>query len=156
MSSGDDHDNFNYNVCGAMVLTGFATLALKSDPSVLYASLGFGLGTYYVLSPDLDLKHSNPSKRLGIFRILFAPYRKLSGKHRSTISHSPILSNAIRVAYCLIPVIALCFYKGWESQLFALLMGKSARAVYVGLELSTITHLILDWQYSFRKKIKHF
>lgn len=150
MSSGRDHDKFNMTLCA---IAASASVVTGSSQGLL-ACVGFAAGTL-ILSPDLDLKQSNPSRRLGIFKPLFAPYRRLAGHHRSSISHSPLLSNFVRVAYCLVPAIAYLAYTRQLEQLRWLLSDRFI-AVYVGLELSTITHLILDWQYSVKRKIRHF
>jgi uncharacterized metal-binding protein len=150
ISSGKTHDNINALCCVAIASYSVAT----SNTLGLFTAAGFGLGTVF-LSPDLDLGKSNPTNRLGLLKPFFAPYRKLCGHHRSIISHSPILSTFIRVVYCLLPIIC---YLAFTQQLALLEHLTSAWfiSVYIGLELSTDVHLVLDWQYSLRKKIKHF
>lgn len=94
ISSGKIHDKVNLVIMLGTLITG---IIIKSDSTII-TGLGIGLGTVW-LSPDLDLAKSNPSNRLGLFKILLAPYRSICGHHRSWVSHSPILSSLIRVAY---------------------------------------------------------
>lgn len=149
MSAGKDHDNFN---AGITVLCIAASTVM---PTMLYVGAGVAIGTIW-LSPDLDLKQSLPSARLSLLSPLFRPYRALCGHHRSMISHAPILSTAIRVLYCLIPLIVYCAYSSNLELILKLLLDNRFHAVYLGLELSAICHLLLDLQYSFRKKIRHW
>jgi uncharacterized metal-binding protein len=145
MSSGKSHDNFN---------SGITLLCVASStvmPSMLYVAAGVAIGTVW-LSPDLDLKQSRPSSRLLFLKPFFAPYRTLCGHHRSIVSHSPILSTAIRVFYCLIPLTAYCFYVKDPTLILKLLLDTRFHGIYVGLELSTITHLTLDLQSSLRRR----
>lgn len=61
---------------------------------VFLISMVFGV---FFLSPDLDTK-SKSYKRWGIFRFMWIPYMKLV-KHRSFISHFPVISSFIRAVY---------------------------------------------------------
>jgi uncharacterized metal-binding protein len=116
------------------------------------ASLAFLLGGL-LLSPDLDTR-SNPSQRWGPLRWLWWPYRKLL-RHRSLLSHSPLLGTAIRLAYlallCLGLNLLLAPLGGpppqqllqmavdlWRQQRPLLL------AALVGVEASAWLHLIQD------------
>ena len=58
--------------------------------------LAFLLGGLW-LSPDLDTR-SNPTRRWGPLRLLWWPYRRLL-RHRSLLSHSPLLGSAGRLLY---------------------------------------------------------
>ncbi len=71
---------------------------------------GYLIGTF-LLSPDLDMKNSKPSKRWGPLRLLWRPYQAKS-KHRG-ISHMPILGSFIRLAYLNLFVIALYLILSW-------------------------------------------
>jgi uncharacterized metal-binding protein len=72
-------------------------------PGVAIASLAFLVGGLW-LSPDLDT-HSRATARWGPLRQLWWPYRRLL-RHRSLVSHSPVLGSAGRLAY-LLGVLAL-------------------------------------------------
>ncbi len=63
---------------------------------VFSISLAFGI---FMLSPDLDTK-SKSYARWGILRFIWIPYRKIM-KHRSFLSHFPIVSSFIRAFYLI-------------------------------------------------------
>lgn len=65
---------------------------------IAVASLAFLLGGLW-LSPDLDTP-SRASARWGPLRILWWPYRRLL-RHRSLLSHSPLIGTSGRLAYLL-------------------------------------------------------
>lgn len=151
MASGKTHDRLNSIATFGTICLG---LVLKSDP-VIITGLGIGLGTVY-LSPDLDLAKSNPTNRLGPFKLFLGPYRAMCGHHRSWVSHSPVVSNLIRVAYFMSPIVIFCIYKGYDYQLAKVVLSKEFFYALVGLEIATNLHLFLDWQYSyFKGKVKH-
>jgi len=60
--------------------------------------LGYTIGTFF-LSPDLDLKHSKPTKRWKFLKIIWYPYQKVF-KHRG-LSHIPILGTFLRLFYLM-------------------------------------------------------
>ena len=72
----------------------------------------------FLLSPDLDLKVSDPMKNWGILRLLWRPY-SYAFKHRG-LSHMPIVGTLTRllymvlVAYVLFAVINVFFDLGWQ------------------------------------------
>jgi uncharacterized metal-binding protein len=70
---------------------------------IAVATLAFLLGGLW-LSPDLDTV-SRATARWGPLRPLWWPYRRLL-RHRSLLSHSPVLGSAGRLAY-LLTVLAL-------------------------------------------------
>jgi len=134
-------------------------------------SVGYVLGTF-LLSPDLDLKHSKPSKRWKALKILWRPYQKKS-KHRG-ISHIPILGTFTRLLYIFLIITALyyLFYfflsSYWQegtqkiSQLNPLFLAEKLAYkewtfyALLGLIASEIIHISLDLLWSFWKRIKPF
>ena len=149
MSKGIHHDRFNTVVTLSLLMGGLA----KGDINIVSCAVGLAVGTLW-LSPDLDLARSNPTNRLGVVKLLYAPYRKLCGHHRSIISHSPILSNLIRFVYTFTPFIALAVALGHQDTVRTILNSELFLWFYLGLETSTDIHLILDWQYSLRKRFR--
>ena len=118
----------------------------------LTAGLAFLVGGLW-LSPDLDTR-SNPSRRWGPLRILWWPYRRLL-RHRSLISHSPLIGTTGRLAYlgCVVGLVSWLAHpwgapsphelarwlaQGWQQQRGLTL------AVLVGLEASAWLHLLQD------------
>ncbi len=58
-----------------------------------------------MLSPDLDTK-SKIHSRWGLLRFIWFPYRKVI-RHRSIISHFPILGSIIRTLYLILSLTIL-------------------------------------------------
>ena len=140
-------------------------------PKEFYIPFGLGYlaGTFF-LSPDLDLKHSKPSKRWKFLKIVWYPYQKKS-KHRG-ISHLPIFGTFIKLLYILI-VLTILYYliylvaflywkEGLEtlskvSPLFlieGLAQKESAFYMLLGVLASEIMHIIADVLWSVWRKIK--
>jgi len=134
-------------------------------------SVGYVLGTF-LLSPDLDLKHSKPSKRWKALKILWRPYQKKS-KHRG-ISHIPLLGTFTRLLYIFLIITALYYLlyfflsHYWQestqkiSQLNPLILVEELAYkewtfyALLGLIASEIIHISLDLLWSFWKRIKPF
>jgi uncharacterized metal-binding protein len=116
------------------------------------AGLGFLVGGLW-LSPDLDTR-SNPTRRWGPLRLLWWPYRRLL-RHRSLVSHSPLLGTAGRLLYLAALLLVLCQLAqpiGAPSPLQLLSHGRMLwrqqpallLAVLAGVEASAWLHLIQD------------
>lgn len=96
MSSGVEHDR------GALIAGGLAILACAAAGvafdlrlgSVAAVSFLFGV---FMLSPDMDLRNSHPTRRWGPLRILWRPYSRMHA-HRG-ISHSILFGTLGRVGY---------------------------------------------------------
>jgi uncharacterized metal-binding protein len=134
-------------------------------------SVGYVLGTF-LLSPDLDLKHSKPSKRWKALKILWRPYQKKS-KHRG-ISHIPLLGTFTRLLYIFLLITALYYLLYfllsyyWQestqkiSQLNPLILVEELAYkewtfyTLLGIIASELTHISLDLLWSFWKRIKPF
>jgi uncharacterized metal-binding protein len=134
-------------------------------------SVGYVLGTF-LLSPDLDLKHSKPSKRWKALKILWRPYQKKS-KHRG-ISHIPILGTFTRLLYIFLIITALYYllyfflFYYWQesipkiSQFNPLILVEELAYkewtfyTLLGLIASELTHISLDLLWSFWNRIKPF
>ncbi len=116
------------------------------------ASAGFLIGGL-LLSPDLDT-HSRPTARWGAMKLLWWPYRRLL-RHRSLLSHSPLLGTALRLTYlgCIVMVLAAAlqpfgappplrlWHQGeglWQQHQGLVL------AAVVGVEASSWLHLMQD------------
>lgn len=121
-------------------------------PGIATAALAFLLGGLW-LSPDLDTR-SNPTRRWGPLRLLWWPYRRLL-RHRSLLSHSPLLGTSGRLLYLMALLLALCLLgrplgAPGPAELLALLRGLWQQqrdlglAVLLGLEASAWLHLLQD------------
>lgn len=116
------------------------------------AALAFLLGGLW-LSPDLDTI-SRPSRRWGPLRLLWWPYRRLL-RHRSLLSHSPLLGSAGRLLYLAALLLGLSLLAGplgAPSPTDLLAAGRAlwqeqrplALAALVGVEASAWLHLLQD------------
>ena len=113
-----------------------------------------------MLGPDLDIL-SIQYKRWGPIRWIWLPYQ-IAIKHRSTLSHGPIIGTALRVVYlsvwialfALVTVEVLNLV--WDAQLtweklqtpFRYLLRRyfiEWVAVIIGLELGAISHSASDF-----------
>ena len=139
-------------------------------PKELYVPFGIGylVGTF-LLSPDIDLPNSRPTRRWSFLRCLWAPYQSVS-KHRG-ISHLPVVGSLTRLAYLVGVVLFLYFVLlGIVSTLdrgFALLLAnfnpfeflndlfRSEESLYfvAGVICADVVHTMLDGVSSFVKKL---
>lgn len=175
MPSGRTHDSitlWGLPLVAAVTFerTRSASLTLLVSGGYLFSGLMFG--------PDLDT-HSCQYKRWGLLRWIWLPYRR-SMRHRSLLSHGPILGTVVRVLYLLgclsmglgaivlgsaIAHVALgegeqwlAFTQQYSSQSLAWL-GRSLLqhfpvwlALGIGLELGALSHTTSDWIGSFYKR----
>ena len=149
MASGRDHDRATWLLA---LPFGLLWWPIQGLLGVTAAGLAFLIGGLW-LSPDLDT-HSNPSRRWGPLKILWWPYRRLL-RHRSLISHSPLIGTAGRLAYLSCLVLALTAVlqplgtpppmRLWQlaGQLWQQHQSLLIAAV-VGVEASSWLHLIQD------------
>jgi uncharacterized metal-binding protein len=149
MASGRSHDRATWALSLPFGLLWWPLLGLAG---VACAGLAFLLGGL-LLSPDLDTR-SNPTRRWGPLRLLWWPYRRLL-RHRSVVSHSPVLGTLGRLLYLGALLIGL----SWLGQPLgapgpAALVQRAQQlwqahqplviAALVGLEASTWLHLLQD------------
>lgn len=151
MSSGKVHDQWGVSAGIALGTFGLAT------QNLIFSSAGLGclVGTLW-FSPDLDLPQSLPSKRWGFLNPIWFPYRKIVGRHRGFLSHSPIISTLGRVIYFgllvsfIVVILRVSEYfpaanslpfpeSPWGSEWLFLL------GFLGGMEIATDIHLVLDY-----------
>jgi uncharacterized metal-binding protein len=149
MASGQQHDRATWLLALPFGLLWGPWLGLAGITAAALAFLAGGLW----LSPDLDTR-SNPSRRWGPLRLLWWPYRHLL-RHRSLISHSPLLGSAGRLLYLAALIAGLAWllqpwgapspqqlglglHKLWQEQ------RPLSLAVLCGVEASAWLHLIQD------------
>jgi len=142
VSDGSKHDRIGVTVFAAI---GAVPILLKEfHAGVCLLSVSGIFGTLY-LSPDLDCKGCYKAKswhrwqrlRLGWYWNLYA---KTIPYHRHWLSHSVLISNFYRVIWLLFPIVFLLGFNNFEIEIDWYNLGYC----FVGLELSTILHLILD------------
>ncbi len=130
---------------------------------------GYLVGTF-LLSPDLDLPRSRPSKRWRSLRFIWRPYQAVS-KHRG-VSHVPIIGTSLRLTYFLLVLFFLYFVLlGISSkyvpeikelllsfdpfELFSRLAEKEEVFYFaLGVILSEVFHVFLDLLTSRLKRFK--
>jgi uncharacterized metal-binding protein len=144
MSSGKAHD-----LSIAIVLPPVSLITFLYLPTVVTSPIApFWLLAGYLaggiwLSPDIDLKQSRPSQRLGILSVLWKPYRKASG-HRG-FSHLPIVGTLSRVIYIAFPAIVWMLITNYNPTQFLWHHRELLASLFLGLEISTWVHLCMDY-----------
>ncbi|MEG4996442.1 metal-binding protein [Microcoleus sp. B4-D4] len=138
-----------------------SNLTLLVSGSFLFGGLMFG--------PDLDI-YSCQYQRWGWFKPIWLPYQK-SLRHRSFLSHGPLIGTALRILYLAIwiavfGVLGLVIAEkignlagNWQDSVLG--WGRSISehyieilAVYIGLELGAMSHYLSDWGGSAYKRFK--
>ena len=149
MASGRQHDRAT-----VLLALPFGVLwwPLLGPLGTAVVSLAFLIGGLW-LSPDLDIR-SRASRRWGPLQWLWWPYRRVL-RHRSPLSHSPLLGTALRLGYLggLLILFALALTPWGGPEPLALLqpiadLWQHRRplliAALLGVEASCWLHLILD------------
>lgn len=143
-----NHDRLGYTIAASttIVSTIMGIPAWVTGPVVV----GCLIGTVW-LSPDLDLHHSKPSQRWGIFQPLWKKYAKKS-KHRG-LSHMPIIGNMTRVFYFLTRFLGLPL-----AGLIALCINYPQIIIHLvllvcGIEVYCISHIMSDHISSLWKRL---
>lgn len=156
MPSGRTHDQITL-WCLPFVIG--LTVAITRQPTiVVIVAIAFLIGGF-MLGPDLDI-HSVQYTRWGPIRWIWLPYQ-IAIKHRSMLSHGPIIGTALRVIYlsvwlALFAVIGIELFNSlWDAQLTWSTLKDPFRylakryfmewiAIVVGLELGSISHSVSD------------
>jgi uncharacterized metal-binding protein len=157
MPSGRTHDRITlwllpWVVGLSLLITRRAELTLLMAGGFLFSGLMFG--------PDLDI-YSIQYQRWGVLRLIWWPYRSLL-RHRSWLSHGPIVGTTLRIVYFL---AFLLFLGGIILGIVQLIWGTAANwlelgkklvlllvkqyphyliALGVGLELGSLSHALSD------------
>ncbi len=121
-----------------------------------------------MFGPDLDI-YSRQYQRWGLLRWIWIPYQK-SLRHRSFLSHGPIIGTTLRVIYLsgvvgilviLGTVVAQILGNGdWSRQFLNETVGRSLNhipellALFLGLELGAMSHSLSDWSNSAYKRFQ--
>ncbi|MEB3283083.1 MAG: metal-binding protein [Lyngbya sp.] len=167
MPSGRTHDRITLWCLPAV--TGLTYGQTRSSHLTLIVA-GCFLFSGLMFGPDLDIHRSYHFQRWGWLRWLWLPYQK-SVRHRSFLSHGPIIGTAVRILYLTVwaailavPVV-LVAPSVWEVQwslsevarmiLRSLsLHSKEWLAIFLGLELGAMGHYLSDWTGSAYKRIQ--
>ncbi|PLZ87153.1 metal-binding protein [Fischerella thermalis CCMEE 5198] len=165
MPSGQTHDRIT--LWALPFVTGATFAQTKSGNLTLLVASGFMFGGL-MFGPDLDI-YSRQYQRWGLLRWIWIPYQK-SLRHRSFLSHGPIIGTTLRVIYLsgvvgilviLGTVVAQILGNGdWSRQFLNETVGRSLNhipellALFLGLELGAMSHSLSDWSNSAYKRFQ--
>ncbi|WP_138501302.1 metal-binding protein [Nostoc sp. PA-18-2419] len=166
MPSGRTHDRIT--LYALPFVAGITFWQTGSSNATLLVAGGFLFGGL-MFGPDLDI-YSVQYQRWGFLRWIWLPYQK-SLRHRSFLSHGPIIGTTLRVLYlgCLLAILAiftlaiaqkLCNLSfTWQD--LGRTVGRSLIdydseyvALYLGLELGAMSHSLSDWSGSAYKRFQ--
>jgi uncharacterized metal-binding protein len=166
MPSGRTHDRIT--LWALPLVTGVAFWQTKSGNLTLLVAAGFLFGGL-MFGPDLDI-YSRHYQRWGLFRFIWLPYQK-SLRHRSFLSHGPIIGTTVRVLYlssliAILGILALVAgEKLWNMPLNWQTIGDTVihtlsvygtefLTLFLGLELGAMSHSFSDWGGSAYKRFQ--
>jgi uncharacterized metal-binding protein len=145
-------------------VAGITLWQTRSSSVTLLVAGGFMFGGL-MFGPDLDI-YSVQYQRWGFLRWIWLPYQK-SLRHRSFLSHGPIIGTTLRVLYLgcwlvLLAVIVLAVAARWWNVVFNWQdLGRSLLhydiecvALLLGLELGAMSHSLSDWGGSAYKRFQ--
>ncbi|MBD2448533.1 metal-binding protein [Nostoc sp. FACHB-152] len=166
MPSGRTHDRIT--IWALPLVAGVTFWQSRSSSVTLLVAGGFMFGGL-MFGPDLDI-YSRQYQRWGFLRWIWLPYQK-SLRHRSFLSHGPIIGTTLRVLYlsCLLAVTAFVALvvveklgniafnwqvlgKNVERSLVS--YGTEFLALFLGLELGAMSHSLSDWSGSAYKRMQ--
>ena len=164
MPSGQTHDRIT--LWGLPFVTGL-TFVLCLNGNITLVLAGAYLFSGLMFGPDLDL-YSRPYQRWGYFRWIWIPYQKAL-RHRCLLSHGLIIGTTLRILYLsfwlsilgifLLGIAQLVWDVGWNWQTLTQVAKRSLTqntaewiALFLGLELGAISHIISDWGSSTYKR----
>ena len=164
MPSGKTHDRITLWLLPAIVIAAY--LLTRSSDLTLLCAVGFFVSGL-ILGPDLDI-HSLHYRRWGWLRFFWLPYQKLI-PHRSWLSHGFLVGTSIRLLYLsvwlflaaalLLAIAQLFIGFDWNWHSFAIERIKMisdrwqlAIALFIGLELGSMSHYLSDGLVTSRKK----
>lgn len=166
MPSGKTHDRITFWILPVVAVLTFGQT--QSGILTLLVSGGFLFGGL-MFGPDLDI-YSRQYQRWGFLRWIWIPYQK-SLRHRSFLSHGPIIGTALRSLYLSLWIILLgglviliadllgVETTGWKTSTELALSSVSEYqaegiALLLGLELGAMSHSLSDWGGSAVKRFK--
>jgi uncharacterized metal-binding protein len=166
MPSGRTHDRIT--LWALPFIAGVTFLETHSGNLTLLVAGVFMFGGL-MFGPDLDI-YSRHYQRWGIFRFIWLPYQK-SLRHRSFLSHGPIIGTTLRVFYLsmvvsvvviLILVVAekLSNTTGnlhlFENNFIHIVSHYNIEFLFLflGLELGAMSHSLSDWSNSAYKRFR--
>lgn len=150
------------------IIAGLTLWYTRSANLTLIVAGGFMFGGL-MFGPDLDI-YSIQYKRWGLLRWIWLPYQR-SLRHRSILSHGPLIGTTVRILYFTTIVSIFAFVviliaekfvnfdlKWREVGKIALFTLDNYRweilTVFIGLEFGAMSHYVSDWTSSLIKRIQ--
>ncbi|MDF5707090.1 MAG: metal-binding protein [Nostoc sp. S4] len=166
MPSGRTHDRIT--LYALPFVAGITFWQTRSSNATLLVAGGFLFGGL-MFGPDLDI-YSVQYQRWGLLRWIWLPYQK-SLRHRSFLSHGPIIGTTLRLLYlgCLLAILAIfaltIAQKLWNLSITWQDLGRTVGrslidydteyvALFLGLELGAMSHSLSDWSGSAYKRFQ--
>ncbi|MBW4641643.1 MAG: metal-binding protein [Goleter apudmare HA4340-LM2] len=166
MPSGRTHDRITLYTLP--FVTGVSLWQTRSSNVTLLVAGGFLFGGL-MFGPDLDI-YSVQFQRWGWLRWIWLPYQK-SLRHRSFLSHGPIIGTTLRVVYLVTLLGILAIFVliiaqklggvAFTWQDLGATVGRSLTvysteflALFLGLELGAMSHSLSDWGGSAYKRFQ--
>ncbi|MBD2503077.1 metal-binding protein [Anabaena azotica] len=166
MPSGRTHDRIT--LWALPMVAGVTFWQTRSGNVTLLVAGGFMFGGL-MFGPDLDI-YSRQYQRWGFLRWIWLPYQK-SLRHRSFLSHGPLIGTTLRVVYLssLLAVLTLVILAVADKLLNMAVtwqdvertVGRSLSsytpeflALFLGLELGAMSHSLSDWGGSAYKRFR--
>ncbi|QOV21164.1 metal-binding protein [Anabaenopsis elenkinii] len=166
MPSARTHDRIT--LYSLPLIAGVTLWQTRSSNLTLLVAGGF-MFSGLMFGPDLDI-YSRQFQRWGFFRCIWLPYQK-NLRHRSMLSHGPIIGTTLRVIYlgCLLWFAAIVILVmgeilgivtlTWRD--LGVIVGRSLMvytteylALFLGLELGAMSHSLSDWGGSAYKRLQ--
>lgn len=160
MPSGRTHDRITLWLLPPLAASAF--IVSHSGEQTLLLAGGF-LFSGLMFGPDLDI-HSVQYRRWGFLRFIWHPYQATL-KHRSWLSHGPIVGTFVRLLYLsgilILAGIPLLTLLNWDWLFFfeqavqlIEIHPQETIALLIGLELGSISHSLSDSLGSSYKRLK--
>jgi uncharacterized metal-binding protein len=166
MPSGRTHDRIT--MYALPLVAGITLWQTRSSNATLLVAGGFLFGGL-MFGPDLDI-YSVQFQRWGFLRWIWLPYQK-SLRHRSFLSHGPIIGTILRILYlgCLLAILAILVLtiaqRLWNLSFTWQDLGQTVGrslvnynteyiALFLGLELGAMSHSLSDWGGSAYKRFQ--
>ncbi|MBR8837871.1 MAG: metal-binding protein [Stigonema ocellatum SAG 48.90 = DSM 106950] len=165
MPSGGTHDRIT--LWALPFVAGVTFLQTRSGNLTLLVAGGFMFGGL-MFGPDLDI-YSRHYQRWGFLRFIWLPYQK-SLRHRSFLSHGPIIGTMLRVLYLttlvsvLVILVLVVAEKLWNVTWLHMLGETVVQSIadysteflslLLGLELGAMSHSLSDWGGSAYKRFQ--
>ena len=140
MSSYKTHDKVTF-ITTSLIAVALSFFLLPTE--LLLISLGTLFGGL-MFNGDLDCC-SKPYKRWWLLSGFWIPYQKLVGKHRSFLSHGPVVGTVIRILWILLICLPLIWIYFEIVLSFCLLYWWEIIVFFIGLEIGSLSHTLMDW-----------